>query len=65
MTSTHAFILYCLLMTGGFVLTAFKPGAPFVEYATHLTLGAIAYITKRLVQKRNAFSNNEPPNGVQ
>jgi len=59
MTSTHAFVLYCLLMTGGFILAAFKPGAPFVEYATHLTLAAIAYITKRLVQKKKEFSENE------
>jgi hypothetical protein len=61
--SEHAFIIYSILLTGGFILSTFLNNAPFLVYASQFTIGFGAYITKRLLQKKEGF-NNEKNNQV-
>jgi len=56
-TSTFAFILFAIMLTGGFVFTAFIPQAPYITFAMYLTMGFTAYIGKRLIQKKEGFKN--------
>jgi hypothetical protein len=53
--SWHAFLIYSSLITAGYVLATFKD-APFLAYASQITIGFAAYIGKRLWQKR--FNND-------
>lgn len=48
--STHAIIIYTIVMVGAFIYSSLNVDAPFLAFATQFTLGFIAYITKRLVQ---------------
>ena len=43
-----AFIIWAVLLTGGFVFTGFKPAAQFTVYASWLTIGLGAYAGKRV-----------------
>jgi len=56
-TSTKAFILFALLVTGGFVFKTFFEKAPYEAFAMYLTMGFGAYIGKRLWQKKETFKN--------
>lgn len=43
-----AFIIWAVLLTGGFAFTGFKPTAQFAVYAMWLTIGLGAYAGKRV-----------------
>lgn len=53
--SSVAFVLYALMMTGGFVWATLKPEAPYEVFAWAFTAGLGAYLTKRLVQKGEKY----------
>ena len=55
-----AFIIWAVLLSGAYILTAKYPSAKFDVYAMWLTLGLTAYTGKRLWQKK--FNNNEKEN---
>ncbi len=53
-SSTWAFIIYAILLSGGFVFATFFP-APYEIFAWALTAGAGAYWGKRLLQKSSKY----------
>ncbi len=57
--SGQAFLIYIIAMTIGFVFSSFKTEAPYLTFATQLTIGFTAYITKRLIQKRKEYNEKE------
>ena len=54
-----AFVIWAVLLTGAFVITAKYPGAQFWTYALFLTLGLGGYTGKRLLQRLPRFNNYE------
>jgi len=54
-SSPLALLIYLFAMVGAYVWTTFYPDAPFLAFATQLTIGFVAYITKRLVQKQDKY----------
>ena len=50
--STVAFIIYALLITGGFVFAAYKTAAPYLAFASQLTIGFGAYIARRYMNNK-------------
>ena len=54
-TTSIAFIIWAILLSGAFVYTGLKPDAQFSTYAIWLTTGLTAYTSKRLIQKRQDF----------
>ncbi len=59
--STAAFIIYAIIMVGGFLWTTFNPTAPYVTLAEFLTIGVTAYLGKRLLQRASKYGTNSPP----
>jgi len=57
--SWHAYLIYALLITGGYVWATFFEDAPFLAFATQITIGFGVYVTKRLVQKRKEFNHED------
>lgn len=55
-TTSAAFIVWAVLLSGAFVYTGFKPDAQFSTYAFFLTLGLGAYTSKRIIQKHPKFN---------
>ena len=53
--SSAAFVLYALMMTGGFVWATFKPVAPYEVFAWAFTAGFGGYLGKRLWQKGDKY----------
>jgi len=53
--SPLALLIYLFAMVGAYVWVTFYPDAPFLAFATQLTIGFVAYITKRLVQKQDKY----------
>lgn len=51
-TSTLALVTYFVLLSGAFVFATFYAKAPFLAFATQLTIGFVAYITKRYHDKK-------------
>jgi len=58
-SSTVAFLIYSGTMIGAFLFSTWTPEAPFLAFASQFTLGFIAYITKRLIQKKNVYSGEK------
>ena len=58
-TSTVAFIVFALMLMGGFVFSTFIPEAPYTTFAMYLAMGFTAYIGKRLIQKKEGFNNEK------
>lgn len=56
-SSSIAFIVWTVLITGGFVLTGFKPAAQYVTFATWITVGLTAYTGRRLFKHHKDFNN--------
>ncbi len=56
--STVAFVIYSIIMVGGFVWATFFLTAPYQTLAEFLTLGAAAYWGKRLLQKSSKYGGN-------
>ena len=54
-----AFIIWAVLLSGAFILTAKFPDAKFDIYAMWLTVGLTAYTGKRLIQKDKRFNNEK------
>jgi hypothetical protein len=52
----QALLIYLGLMTGGYIWATFWESAPFLAFATQLTIGFLGYTGKRLWQKK---INNE------
>lgn len=63
--ASRAFIIYVGAMVVTFGLTAFKPSAPYLAFATQLTIGFSAYIAKRLIQKGEKYQPKGANNGNQ
>ena len=59
-TSSKALILYSLLMCAAYVVDIFRPAADFLAFSTQITLGFIAYMTKRLHQKKGIYNGKIP-----
>lgn len=59
--STIAFVLYLLVMVGGFIWVTFFPAAPYMILAEFITIGAAAYWGKRLLQRASRYGTNSPP----
>ena len=57
--SSRSLVIYAIAMCGAYVLTAFYPDLPFLAFATQITVGFIAYWTKRLIQKREGFNGKD------
>ena len=51
-TSTIALGAYSVLLAGAFVWATFYTKAPFLAFATQLTIGFVAYIAKRHQDKK-------------
>ena len=57
-TSTLALVTYFVLLAGAFAWATFYPTAPFLAFATQLTIGFVAYIAKRHQDKKiNGITN--------
>ena len=56
-----AFIIWAVLIVGGFVYVGFKPeaGPYYSAFAMWLTAGLVSYTGKRLLQKRKEFNNKQ------
>ncbi len=59
--STAAFIIYAIIMVGGFIWVTFFPAAPYMILAEFITIGAAAYWGKRLLQRASKYGTNSPP----
>lgn len=57
--SAVAFVLYAILMWGGYMFSTFFEKAPYLTLATWLTAGFTAFITKRLLQKQEKYNNGK------
>ena len=55
-STSVAFIIWAVLLSGAFVYTGLKPLAQFSTYAFFLTLGLGVYTGKRFFQKLPNFS---------
>jgi hypothetical protein len=55
--SSRALLIYTIAMCGAFALSAFRD-APFLAFATQFTIGFVAYISKRIIQKRSEYGKN-------
>ena len=55
-TSSRAILLYTGIMVAAFVTTIVFPAAPFLAFTTQFTVGFVAYLTKRIVQKRQEYN---------
>jgi len=51
-TSTLALVAYFVLLSGAFVWATFYSKAPFLAFATQITIGFVAYIAKRHQDKK-------------
>ncbi len=54
-----AFIIWAVLLSGAFILTAKYPDAKFDVYAMWLTIGLASYTGKRLFQRDKRFNNEK------
>lgn len=54
--SSMAFVIYVISMLGAYVFTGFFKEAPYLTFATQLTIGFGVFITKRLFQKHSRFN---------
>ena len=52
-----AFIIWAVLLTGAYIITAKFPDAKFDIYAMWLTIGLASYTGKRLFQRDKRFNN--------
>lgn len=50
------FIIYGILMTGGFIFSTFYTEAPYLAFASQFTIGFGVYVTKRLIQKKGEYN---------
>jgi len=55
--SPLALLIYLFAMVGAYIWATFYPDAPFLAFATQLTIAFGTYITKRLIQKQDKYSN--------
>lgn len=58
-TSSIALLLYIGVIIGAYLFSTWMPSAPFLAFSTQFTLGFVAYITKRLVQKKSVYNNKK------
>ena len=54
--SSVALIIYTAVMLGTFLFSTWTPNAPFLAFAVQFTLGFIAFISKRLIQKKKEYN---------
>ena len=54
--SSVALIIYSGLMVAAYVWSTFYEKAPFLAFATQATLAFVAYMTKRLMQKKGEYN---------
>ena len=54
--SSKSLVMYTLAMCGAYALTAFYLDLPFLSFATQITVGFVAFWTKRLIQKRKEYN---------
>lgn len=59
LNSTIVTHIYFALLSGGYIWATYYPKAPFLAYATQITIGFGVYITKRLIQKKKEY-NGKP-----
>jgi len=57
--SSVALVIYSVLMVGMCVFATFVSGVPYLAFASEVTLGFIAYITKRLWGHKKEYSDRE------
>jgi len=55
-STSLALVIYTVVMSGGMVFATFYENVPFLAFATQFTIGFVAYVTKRLVQKRREYN---------
>lgn len=56
MRTWQAFVMCIALLTAGFVFTTYNIGAPYATYAGTIGIVFGAYAGKRLLQKKEEFS---------
>jgi len=61
--SSIALLIYTAVMLGTFLFSTWTPNAPFLVFAVQFTLGFIAFISKRLIQKKKEYNGKR--NGVE
>lgn len=59
LNSTIVTHMYFVLLSGGFVWATYHPESPYLAFATQITIGFIAFITKRLIQKKKEYNGKE------
>jgi len=57
--STYAFIIYVVVLCLSYLWATFWKDAPFLAFATQLTLGFGLYIGRRLARYHKSFNNYE------
>jgi hypothetical protein len=55
MTSSQALMFYTAVMAVTYILTIWFTNLPFLAFATQMTLAFIAFITKRLISKKQEY----------
>jgi len=51
--------IYFALISGGYMWGTYHPEAPYLAFATQITLGYVAFVTKRLIQKKKEYNGKE------
>ena len=59
--SSVALVIYSGLMVAAYVWSTFYEKAPFLAFATQATLTFVAYMTKRLMQKKGEYNGKTTP----
>ena len=55
-TSSWAIVFYVQSLFTAYVLVIFFPALPFLAFASQLTIAFVAYITKRVFQKKKEYN---------
>lgn len=57
-TSSIALIIYTSVMFMAYLLSIWYKDLPFSDFAMYFTAGFIAYITKRIMQKKKEYNGH-------
>lgn len=57
--SSTALVIYAAMMAAAFMFSTFYEQAPFLAFASQFTIGFVAYVTKRLMQRKAIYNNHK------
>lgn len=61
--SSIALVIYSGIMVGAYLFSTWLTDAPFLAFASQFTIGFVAYLTKRIVQKQAKYGVNNFKSG--